>query len=316
MVAKLGILEKVELRMIWPHEGHNFTPWLAENIDKLGEVLGLDLEVISQEAPVGEFSVDIVAKDVNADSLVVIENQYGTTDHDHLGKLLTYASGIGAKTLIWITETLRDEHRQALEWLNVQTSEDTRFFAIEMEVLKIGESLPAHHFKVVVSPNNWSKQAHSSVVGDTPRGEAYRAFFRVLTDELRETYHFTNARATSPMNWYAYATGFSGLTYAADFSSGKRVRVELYIDRGEQEENKRLFEWLMGRKQEIEQKLGVALAWERLELKRASRIAYYQQGVIEDSSETLVETRQWMIQYLLKLKQVFTPLLNEYFNKK
>lgn len=153
-MLELGRLEQVDLREAWPNEAINFTPWLAENIDHLGDALGLDLEVREQEAAVGPFSLDLLVHDVNGDRPVVIENQLDATDHDHLGKLLTYAAGYDAHVVIWIGKTFREEHRAALDWLNSRTGESTSFFGVVVEVWRISSSTAAPHFSVVASPNN------------------------------------------------------------------------------------------------------------------------------------------------------------------
>ena len=109
----LGTIERVDIREIWPNEAADFTPWLAENLATLGKALGLDLEFQAQEAPVGGYSLDILARDVQSGRPVVIENQLGQTDHTHLGQLLTYAAGFDANVIVWIAKEFRDEHRQA-----------------------------------------------------------------------------------------------------------------------------------------------------------------------------------------------------------
>jgi len=127
-MVDLGTIEQVDLREVWPHEAQDFTPWLAENLDKLGEALGLDLELHESEAPVGPFFLDVLAHDRGNDRPVIIENQLGSTNHGHLGQLLTYAAGYDAGVIVWLTGDFQDEHRAALDWLNQRTGEDTAFF--------------------------------------------------------------------------------------------------------------------------------------------------------------------------------------------
>ena len=150
---QLATIDKVDLRGVWENEAADFTPWLGENLTALGEALGLDLELKGQEAPVGGFSLDVLAHEPNTNRPVIIENQLETTDHDHLGKLITYASGYDANVVVWITREFKDEHRQALDWLNQRSGEDTEFFGVVIEVWKIDDSRPAPHFRVVSAPN-------------------------------------------------------------------------------------------------------------------------------------------------------------------
>jgi hypothetical protein len=137
-----GKIKKVNIREIWQHEAHNFTPWLAENIEKLGESVGMDLELIEQEASVGNYSLDILAKDLSTGHNIIIENQFGDTDHDHLGKMLTYAAGFDASKVIWISENVRDEHRQTIEWLNQRTDTDTQFLQLKLKFLELTNPNP------------------------------------------------------------------------------------------------------------------------------------------------------------------------------
>lgn len=150
-------LKQVPLREIWGHEAGDFTPWLAEHIQMLGDALGMDLELMDREASVGDFSLDLLAQDLGSSRTVIIENQLTQTDHDHLGKLLTYAAGFDALTAVWISEKVRDEHRQTLEWLNQKTDTELQFFAVEAVILKIGDSIPVLGFKVVAAPHEWQK---------------------------------------------------------------------------------------------------------------------------------------------------------------
>ena len=312
MKVNLGTLKRLSPRDVWKHEAKDFTPWLAENIGQLADILGLDLELIETEPSVGTFSVDIVARDLSSGNLVVIENQFGETNHDHLGKLLTYASGIDAYALVWVSESFKDEHKQALEWINERTDEDTSLFGLELEVLQIDSSAPAFNLKPIVVPNKWQKATRIGTRGGSPRSEAYRDFFQQLIDELREKHHFTRARVAFAQNWYSFTSGIRGVSYGASFAQGERMRVEVYLDRGDSKENKNMFDWLGSRKEQIESKLGASLQWERLDDRRASRVALYRPGSIDNDEANLAEIRSWAVNQLLAFKDVFGLLLKEY----
>lgn len=307
-----GTMKMVELRKLWPHEASNFTPWLADNIGALGEALGIDLELIETEADVGGFSLDLLAKDLGTGHKVIIENQLTSTDHDHLGKLLTYAAGLDARTVIWVAQSIRDEHRQTLEWLNQRTSAETNFFGITVEVFQIDESKPAFKFLPVVYPSEWKKGGRSGDTQVSSRGEAYRQFFQKLLDELREKHRFTSARVGQPQNWYVFGSGVSGVPYGASFAQGGRVRVEAYIDLEDASMNKSLFDKLVACRKEIEDAFGETLEWERLESRRASRVACYSMGSITASPEEVENIRQWIIDHLLRFKRVLGPFLQKF----
>lgn len=152
----VGRLEPVPLRTIWPNEAADFTPWLAENLDALSQAVGLALELRQREFQVGRYALDLLLEDAQG-RVVIVENQLEQTDHTHLGQLLTYCAGTGADVVIWIAQSITAEHAAALEWLNENTVAGVGFFGIELEALKIGDSLPAPNLKLVVRPNDWSK---------------------------------------------------------------------------------------------------------------------------------------------------------------
>jgi hypothetical protein len=314
VMKEFGQLKRLGLRSVWAKEAYDFTPWLADNIQRLGEALGMDLELDSREASVGDFSLDLLAKDLSRSRTVIIENQLTPTDHDHLGKLLTYAAGFNATAIVWIAESIREEHRQALEWLNQRTDEETEFFGVIVEVLQIDNSKPAFNFKLVVFPNEWQKTKNRTATSTTTKGEAYRAYFQELIDELREKHKFTGARVGQPQSWYHFGAEMSGAGYGASFALGGRVRVEVYIDQGEWESNKQIFDQLFNEKEAIEREFGEALEWERLDDKRASRIAIYRPGSIMSDAPALQEIRAWTINQLLKFKKVFGPQLKKHGN--
>jgi hypothetical protein len=304
---EFGKLEKLDLKEVWNKEALDFTPWLSENIAALGEALGMDLELEEREANVGNFSLDLLARNLGTGDYAVIENQLTQTDHDHLGKLLTYAAGFDATTIIWVAESIRDEHRQTLEWLNQHTDAKTQFFAVIVEVFRIDDSKPAYKFRPIVFPNEWQKTRRQHAVNATsPRAEAYRSFFQQLIDELREAHKFTGARLGQPQSWYSFSSGISGISYGACFGQGNTVRAEIYIDTSDAEKNKAVFDSLKADETAIEQEVGNALSWERLDDKRASRVAIYRDGSIDDDKNQLEEARSWLIDNLLKFKRVFT----------
>jgi hypothetical protein len=308
LADKFGVLKRVDLRLLWPNEAPDFTPWLAQNIAVLGGVLGLDLELRLQEAPVGSFSLDLLAHDLGRDRTVIVENQLESTNHDHLGKLLTYAAGHDAAVAVWVAPEFREEHRQALDWLNQRTDVSTEFFGVVVEALQIDESRPACNFRLVASPNDWRKtNVAAAAAKPSIRGEAFRAFFQELIDRLRTLHNFTQARKAQPVAWYSFSSGIGGVRYSVYFAGGGLVQAELYIDRGEATWNKWLYDVLYEQRETIEAEFGEPLEWERLDNRRASRIAAKRPGSIEDPPETLEEIKNWAIDRLLRLKKVVGP---------
>ena len=308
---ELGTIEKVDIREVWPTEDGHFTPWLGDNLGFLSEKLGLELELQRAEAPVGGYSLDILATDLGSDKAVVIENQFGNTDHDHLGKLLTYAAGFDAYAIVWISERFRDEHREALDMLNRRTDEDTVFFGVEIEVQRIDASRPALNFDIVAAPNDWRKQniqrQQSGKISE--RGERYRSFFQGLIDELGEM-GFTHRRSAQANNSSDFSTNFSGIRYIAHFQESGTVRIAVYIDRREPSWNKALFDQLKESKSALESELGEALEWNYADWRRSCAIQVTRRGSIDDEG-TLEEVRDWMVERLLKFKEVFGPRLAE-----
>lgn len=158
-MINLGTLKEItDLRSIWPHEALNFTPWVAENVELLADAVGFDITVDETESSVGDFNVDIYASETGTDRKIIIENQLEDTDHDHLGKLITYASGKDADVVIWVVKHAREEHKAAVEWLNNHTDDKIGFFLCEIKLFQIGDSDIAPSFTVVERPNDWTKE--------------------------------------------------------------------------------------------------------------------------------------------------------------
>ena len=289
-------------------------------IETLGEALGIDLEVQSTEVSIGPFALDILAREPGADRAVVIENQLEETDHEHLGKLITYAGGSDARIVIWIAADFRDKHRQALDWLNQRSDDETEFFGVAVEIWRIDDSRPAPHFRIVAAPNHWSKSQRKTA--DGPRVERtvsekalrYQEFFEHLLQELRG-HGFTNRGNARPGHYQNFSSGHSGVVYGASFNSRQRASVELYLAR-DRERNKKLFDDLYSKESDIEPEFGgMMLDWERLDHRTASRIALRRPGSIDDDKEALDETRSWFVENLLRFKEVFGPHLAEILRK-
>ena len=310
-MLELGRIEMIDLREAWTNEATEFTPWLAENLSELSNAMGIELELETQEASVGSFSLDLLARVSETDRTVVIENQLESTDHDHLGKLLTYAGGFDANVIVWVAKSFNDKHRQALDWLNQRTDKDTEFFGVVVEVWKINDSIPAPHFRVVAAPNEWQREAAGSVRirNASDRNLKYKEFFQNLIDRLRKE-NFTNARKAQPQSWYFFSVGHSQrIQYGVNFTKNNNVSVHIRFDNLNADWNKTLFDKLVEQKESVESELSESLHWQRMDDYRASRIAVLHPGNIDEDDESLKELENWIVGKLLSFQRVFKPKL-------
>ena len=190
-LGTLGSIEQVDLKELWPNHEADFTPWLVEDISRLGDVLGMQLVVRGHDLPGKGNSLDILAQDATSNQMVVIETQFESTNHENLGKLLTYASGYDASVVVWVVKNFNEEHRQALDWLNQRTGDDTQFFGVVVELLKIDDSRPAVNFKLASFPNEWRKEAmgtsRTNGASSSDSKERYPKYVQELLDRLRKT---------------------------------------------------------------------------------------------------------------------------------
>jgi hypothetical protein len=259
----LGELKSVDLRTVWPGEASDFTPWLAqpENLKQLGAALAIELEPEQTEVSVGPFAADILAREVSTGSYVVIENQLGKTDHDHLGKALTYSSALGAKTIIWVAAVFTDEHRKALDWLNQNTIEELAFFGVQVELWSIGDSLPAVRFNVVSRPSEELRQAVSLAQGDlTPAKRLQLEWWVAFRDALLNAKVVTSAQSPRPQYWYNIAIGRAGIHLSAIANvEENRLGVRLYMQHSHGAAS--ALAQLQVQKQAIEAEIGEPLVW-------------------------------------------------------
>ena len=305
----LGRLQRIDLRTIWTSEPGQFTPWLAkaENLELLSETLQLELERESVEKQVGAFRADIVCRDINTDSPVLIENQLERTDHDHLGKLLTYAAGLQAVTVIWLAASFREEHRAVLDWLNEITREDTRFFGLEIELWRIGDSSAAPKFNIVSKPNDWSRSLAPAIVGAKQSETKLRQmeYWSGLQSVLDNTNGpVTGNRKPQPQHWMNYPIGRTGFNLSASMNSRERyIRVDLYISG---EDAKELLALLEKQKDEIEREVGSSLEWgDELPTARDSRIAYYLRDIDPDDESDWPKQHEWLANGLNSMHRAF-----------
>ncbi len=306
MNSPLGRLAPVDLRVSWVDEARDFTPWLAkdENLALLGETIDLELELEGVEVRVNSFKADILAKDAGTGDYVLIENQLEKTNHDHLGKLITYASGLGATTIVWIARQITQEHRRAIDWLNEVTTDAVGFFGLEVELWRIGDSPPAPKFNLVSQPNEWAKVVSGRTQRQEPTGAklVQLDFWEGFAEFCRAGAFSLNLRKPRPQHWYPMAIGRRGFIISLTVSTVKtRVGCELYIRKSDP-----AFSLLAAQKDKIEAELG-PLEWQELATKRASRIVQYRRAHALDDRETWPELFAWLRERAGAFYRVFGP---------
>lgn len=310
-MTAIGRLIEVNVRELWEHEQYDFSNWLAKdsNLEYLNEIIGLTLTDVEKEVFVGPYRCDLVAKDETSGTTVIIENQLETTNHDHLGKVITYAAGTGAKVLVWIVKEAKEEHRAAVEWLNNNTNNDVNFFLIEIHAYKIGNSDPAPKFEVVEKPNDFVRRRNSRRDdGELNKSQSERLIFWEQFNEavIRRGKPFNIRKATTD-HWYDIAIGSSEAHIAIDLvNKNGRIVVELYIN-----DNKDLFDKLLEKKDEIEERLGLSFIWDRLDNKKASRIKHYIRGLDFDDHSNYEELNDQIIDAAIKMREVFKSYIDK-----
>jgi uncharacterized protein DUF4268 len=310
MTIKLGKLKKVDLREYWKHEAFDFTRWLSlsDNLSELGDELGIEIntdrELVQTESGIGRFSADIIAQELNTGRKLVIENQLEATDHTHLGQILTYAAGIEAEYIVWIVKDARDEHKQAVDWLNEHTDEKINFFLVRIELWQIGESDPAPKFVIVSRPNDWTKSVRGSVHAKTDLSATQLLqleFWQQLRSFAANHNPPLKLRTPRAQHWYDVAIGRSdsGVSMTV-LKSSNQVGCELYIP-----DSKERYRALYSNKEAIERELGVdgLLNWQEIPEKKASRIRLVKDFNFDNPDKT--EAFNWLVDAALKFKKVF-----------
>jgi hypothetical protein len=314
-VIPLGTFTQVQLREAWPNESGNFTPWLAapENLKLLAEALELG-ELLDQqtEVRVGSFLIDILAVDGDGDT-VIVENQLETTDHSHLGQLLTYLAGQeGKSTVVWIAERFREEHRAAIDWLNTNTTEDYAFFGVELELWKIGSSSPAPRFNVVAKPNQWTKNIRDVTREPSDpelkqRHQIRLAFWQSFAEYLRGRNAPFRISRPSKYEVHRFPIGRPGFRIAVRIGILRQVAiVGLAISR---DPDRAIYRNFLAQKSSIERDFGEALSWDEKPGKKRSLIYASRHPVDPADTSQYDAAQQWMLDTMKKFRATFEPLI-------
>lgn len=304
---KLGKMIEVDIRSVWAHEQYDFSKWLAaeDNMKELGNTLNLSLTGIEREKFVGGYRCDILCKDELTGKTVLIENQLEQTNHDHLGKLITYASGLDASVIVWIVSNARQEHASAVEWLNKNTTENVAFFLLEIHAYKIGESSPAPMFKIIEQPNDFAKSVKAlAASGKLNESETHRLeFWNMFNDVIDQCGKPFNKHKASTDHWYTVAVGSSQCYISIDLVNKEhKIRVGLWIT-----DNKELFDLLRSNKEKIEQEIGEKLDWNRLDNRKASVVSLSIPGLDFNKQDNYSMLMHTAIEKVVQFKNTFAP---------
>ncbi len=265
MTQQIGHLETVEPRKLFPNEAGDFTTWLEEHIEVLGDRLGLTLSNAEREQAVGTFSVDLRAEDGDG-RLVVIENQLERTDHTHLGQVLTYLVNLEAKIAIWVSPDPRPEHVRVVQWLNEITPADVTFYLVRVEAVRIGDSLPAPLFIPLVAPSEESRSVGSRKKELTQQPVLWHEFWAQLLDRSRgrtDLLKKVSPTSVTQSDWISFSTVWPGLRYSMTSRRQCVVGLEIYRGPGKKNENDSIFDQLYAQRQDIQRKFGDELHWDK-----------------------------------------------------
>ncbi len=305
----IGKLKEVDIRYLWKHEQYDFSEWLSrdENIEELNNILGLTLTDVSKEVYVGSYRCDLVAVDESSGIKVIIENQLEASNHDHLGKIITYASGLDAQVVVWIVTHAKEEHRSAIEWLNNNTNGNINFFLIELHAYKIGDSLPAPYFEVIEKPNDFIKNTKVSVnKGELNKSQSERLiFWNRFNEILEEKGKPFNMRKATTDHWYDVAIGSSSSHISIELiNKEKHIRIGLYMV-----DDKEYYDKLFDNKDIIERDLGLKLEWQRECSGNVSRVKYKLPGLDYDDHSNYDDLIDKSIDIASKMQKIFKKYL-------
>ena len=313
-MTNIGKITRISIRDEFPDEARNFTPWLKENLRHIGEKLNLDFQDDAEiEVSVGRYSCDILVHDING-RRVVIENQFGPTDHDHLGKILTYAAGLEAEILIWIAEDFLPEHIAALNWLNTIASEENSpsFFALKINLIKIDDSRSALEVDAIVHPDQWARQEKAARISRERSGKAlkYNEFWKHFISFFDSVKPGFKNKTASFNGWINLPSPKSKMHYIIYFQEGTYPTIALYIDGGTADENKEMFEKIQTHQSELDAKFP-ELEWYDNPGNKSKSINYYRNQKYDFSEENRKDVMKWFSENALKFESAFNPIIQK-----
>ena len=301
-------LQTVPLRELWKHEAHGFSRWLVENLDLVSDLINIPMSYVKREAPAGLFSADIMAEDDQGHT-VVIENQLEQTNHEHLGKLITYMSNLDAKTAIWITKSPRPEHEKAVNWLNEFMPKDIAFYLLKIEAFKIGNSDPAPKITVIAGPTQVGKK-----IGEQKKELAERHILRfefwkgLLELAKTKTNLFDRISPSYYHSWIHTSSGIPGFLYLFSIKM-ENASVLMYLKTGEAGLNKRYFDELYQERDKIETSFGDKLNWLRMDDLKGAKISYIADTRGLKDKEAWHEIQEKMVDAIVRLERAFQPFI-------
>lgn len=315
-MSELGEMKRVaDIRAYWRDEARDFAPWLAQEaiLGTLADAIGMGrdgLELVGRpEQAVGGFRADIVCRETAPPGrTVIIENQFGTTDHDHLGKLLTYAAGKEATILIWIAEVIREEHEAALDLLNTMSSDDFQVFGVELELYRIGDSPAAPRFNIVSKPNDWKrherfrKRVEASSKDLTPTQVMQFEYWTEVAKALSAASAPFSPVSPQPTGWVTHGIGKTGVGLNFNISTrDNTLRLEIYLSG---DTAKGYLAQLEADKDAIEAEFGASLDWQHLEDKTDARICITRNANLHNRNDWAAQ-HAWLVQNAIKFHNVF-----------
>lgn len=304
----IGKIERIPLREVWRHEAQYLTPWLQENLDVLNDVTNLTLVTAEREQSAGSFSVDLVAEDTDGRT-IIIENQLEKSNHDHLGKLLTYLVAIEAEAALWIVSDPRPEHVNVINWLNETSA--ASFYLLKLEAIRINDSAPAPLFTLIVGPSEEAKQVGETKKELAERHHIRRNFWQSLLEHARsKTQLFANI-SPSMDSWVSTGAGKSGFSFG--YTTLQHAgRIELSIATDNNDQNRHYFEHFQANQADIEEKFGAPLDWDIREGRRACYIRYHlPEGGYRNSENDWPEIQHRMIEAMIRFERILRPYINQ-----